>query len=268
MLEVPQPFKNHNGGHLLFGPDGYLYIGLGDGGSRGDPHGNGQNRKTLLGSILRIDVSATDSEHPYGIPVDNPFIKNKDARDEIWSYGFRNVWRFSFDAKTGDIILADVGQHLWEEINFELSNSKGGKNYGWNIFEGNHCYPEESECVNSGYDTPIFEYPNNANYARTLLGFKQKSPDMDGCSITGGYIYRGTRIKSLYGRYIFGDYCTGKIWSFKKIGDEITDFKDHTNELLNSINKKRFYLSSFGELANGELLLIDYSGSIYKLENK
>ena len=206
------------------------------------------------------------TDENYLVPSDNPFIGKIGYKEEIWSYGLRNVWRFSFDNHTGDLIMGDVGQHLWEEINFEHSNSKGGKNYGWNIFEGNHCYPEDAECVDLEYDAPIFEYPNNANYARTLLGFKQKSPEMDGCSITGGYVYRGEKIESLYGRYIFGDYCTGKIWSLSLDGNgNASDIKDHTKEILNSMGTKEFYLSSFGVDNNNELFIIDYNGTIYRL---
>jgi len=265
LLELKQPYSNHNGGCIEFGHDNYLYISVGDGGSTGDPENRAQDLTNLFGAILRIDV---ETDKNYLIPHNNPFVGIKGFKEEIWSYGLRNVWRFSFDNLTGNLIMGDVGQHLWEEINFERSDSKGGKNYGWNIFEGNHCYPEDAECVNLGYDNPIFEYPNNANYARTLLGFKQKSPDMDGCSITGGYIYRGQKIKSLYGRYIFGDYCTGKIWSLAidKNGNA-SDIKNHTKEILDSMGAKEFYLSSFGVDNNNELYIIDYNGTIYRLND-
>ena len=175
----------------------------------------------------------------------------------------RNVWRFSFDTLTGDMIMGDVGQHLWEEINFEFHGDKGGNNYGWNIFEGNHCYPENIDCKNNGFIMPIFEYPNNANYAKTLFGIKQ--PDMDGCSITGGYIYRGSEISELYGRYIFGDYCTGKVWSMQINNGKSSDLQNHTDDILLGIGKKEFYLSSFGQDQNGEIYIIDYNGTIYKL---
>jgi len=265
LLKLKQPYSNHNGGCIGFGHDGYLYISVGDGGSTGDPEKRAQDLSNLFGSILRIDVKTDEN---YLIPSDNPFVDMKDYKKEIWSYGLRNVWRFSFDSLTGSLIMGDVGQHLWEEINFEQLNSKGGKNYGWNIFEGNHCYPEDAECVDLGYDAPIFEYPNNANYARTLLGFKQKSPDMDGCSITGGYIYRGQKIKSLYGRYIFGDYCTGKIWSLAiDENGKASDIKNHTKEILDSMGTKEFYLSSFGVDNNDEIFIIDYNGTIYKLND-
>ena len=261
LLTLDQPYSNHNGGCMEFRKDGYLYISVGDGGSTGDPEKRAQNLGVLFGKILRIDVSG---DKGYSIPHDNPFIEDKNVKPEIWSYGLRNVWRFSFDALTQDMIMGDVGQHLWEEINFETYGNNGGINYGWNIFEGNHCYPEESTCINKGYRIPVFEYPNNANYARTLLGFKQKE-NMDGCSITGGYVYRGNDIKSLYGKYIFGDYCTGKVWSIKIDDNEATQLVDHTASILESMGKREFYLSSFGQDNNNELFLIDYTGSIYKL---
>jgi len=266
ILKIKQPYSNHNGGCIEFGPDGYLYISIGDGGSTGDPENRAQNIKNLFGSIIRIQINANGS---YSIPSDNPFVNIPNVKHEIWSYGLRNVWRFSFDMLKGDLIIADVGQHLWEEINFALSDSQGGENYGWNIFEGKHCYPEDSNCENLGFIEPIFEYPNDANYVRTLLGLKQKNPNMDGCSITGGYIYRGKNIPSLYGRYIFGDYCTGKVWSIN-IDDDIEnlDIIDHTQEILKGIGKKEFYLSSFGQDNNGEIFLVDYNGAIYNLAIK
>ena len=156
------------------------------------------------------------------------------------------------------MIIGDVGQYLWEEINIEYAGSKGGNNYGWNIVEGNHCYPEDAECSSEGFVMPAFEYPNNANYAKTLFGIKQ--PNMDGCSVTGGYVYRGENIQEIYGKYIFGDYCSGKIWSIKINKDgSVTEFYDHTDEILESMNKREFYLSSFGQDNNYELYLIDYS---------
>ena len=281
ILKFKQPYSNHNGGHLAFGKDGYLYISIGDGGSVGDPDNRAQNLENIFGKILRIDVLDNGE---FIIPENNPFkyaykppetkkdrignlviIEHFNPNPAIWLYGLRNVWRFSFDRLNGDMYLGDVGQNSWEEINFVPSGSKGGINFGWNIMEASSCFKEEN-CLDSLYQLPIFEYPNDAKYVKTLFGLKHK--DVNGCSVTGGYVYRGQNIPELYGRYFFGDYCTGKIWSFKKIGTKITDFKDHTDELLNSINKKKFYLSSFGELANGELLLIDYSGSIYKLQNE
>jgi len=262
ILTLAQPYSNHNGGTITFGKDGYLYIGLGDGGSSGDPEKRAQDLTNLFGTILRIDVH---TDKPYVVPKDNPFTYYRKFKDEIWAYGLRNPWRFSFDALTGDMIIGDVGQYLWEEINIEYSGGKGGLNYGWNIVEGNHCYPEDSKCEVDGFVMPAFEYPNNANYAKTLFGIKQ--PDMDGCSITGGYVYRGNNIPDLYGRYIFGDYCTGKIWSIlikNGIGGNLID---HTKSIMESMGKKEFYLSSFGQDNKNELFIIDYNGTIYKLIN-
>lgn len=263
ILELKQPYSNHNGGCIEFGPDGNLYISVGDGGSAGDPEKRAQDLSNLFGTILRIKINEDGS---YSIPLDNPFIDSLNYKSEIWSYGLRNVWRFSFDSMTGDLVMGDVGQHLWEEINFASYNSNGGENYGWNILEGNHCYPEDVVCDKEGYVEPLFEYPNNANYVRTILGLKQKDPNMDGCSITGGYVYRGKDIPYLYGRYIFGDYCTGKVWSINTDKNNLK-IVDHTQDILSSMGKQEFYLSSFGQDNKGEILLVDYNGTIYKLKN-
>ena len=164
------------------------------------------------------------------------------------------------------MIIGDVGQYLWEEINIEYYGEEGGKNYGWNIMEGNHCFPEDvKDCYDEQYVLPAFEYPNNANYAKTLFGIKQ--PNMDGCSITGGYIYRGGNIPELYGRYIFGDYCTGKVWSIEIEDGKGSNVIEHTKSILNSMGKREFYLSSFGQDLSFELYVIDYNGTIYKLIN-
>ena len=259
LLIFKQPYSNHNGGHIEFGPDKNLYISVGDGGSSGDPEKRAQNTKNYFGSILRVSPNIS-SKLNYTIPKGNPF--NLEDKKEIWVYGLRNVWRFSFDRLTGDMYLGDVGQNSWEEINFIPSGHQGGINFGWNIMEASSCY-NSIDCQKSELELPIFEYPNDAKYIRTILGLKQKN--VHGCSVTGGYVYRGIELPELYGKYFFGDYCTGKIWSFKYINEEIKDFEDHTDELLNSINKKSFYLSSFGESNDGELFLIDYEGSIYKL---
>ena len=263
ILKLEQPYSNHNGGTIEFRKDGYLYIGLGDGGSAGDPEKRAQDPTNLFGKILRIDVN---TEKPYLSPKSNPFVKYRKFKDEIWSYGLRNPWRFSFDALTGDMIIGDVGQYLWEEINIEYYGEEGGKNYGWNIMEGNHCFPEDvKDCYDEQYVLPAFEYPNNANYAKTLFGIKQ--PNMDGCSITGGYIYRGENIPELYGRYIFGDYCTGKVWSIEIEDGKGSNVIEHTKSILNSMGKREFYLSSFGQDLSFELYVIDYNGTIYKLIN-
>ena len=260
LIKLKQPYFNHNGGSIEFGPDGYLYIGFGDGGSVGDPENQAQNLSNLFGSILRIDVN---TEKGYKIPIDNPFYNLDTAKKEIWNYGLRNPWRFSFDKKTGDMYIGDVGQYDWEEIDYQPYNSAGGLNFGWNILEGTHCYKKNDELCNSK-DTvlPIFEYPHDANYLKTLIGWTQA--DTHGCSVTGGYVYRGKNKPELYGRYFLGDYCTGKVWSLKNTNGGL-DIKEHTSELLETMNKKQFYLSSFGEDEEGELYLIDYFGALYSI---
>ena len=258
ILQVEQPYSNHNGGHIAFGPDGYLYISFGDGGSAGDPLGKGQDLNSLLGKILRIEIT----KDSYKIPEDNPFYNRENVKKEIWHYGLRNVWRFSFDRLNGNMYMGDVGQNNWEEINYQESSQKG-LNYGWNVMEGKHCFNPEVSCDSLSYEYPIYEYPNNANYIKTLIGLKQTN--RDGCSVTGGYIYRGSHIPEMYGRYIFGDYCTGKVWSFKNNNGIIQNFEDHTEEIAKSIDKRSFYLSSFGEDYQGELFLIDYNGSLYRI---
>ena len=245
-----------------------MYISIGDGGSSGDPEYRAQDLSNWFGTILRIDVNV---DNGYKIPKDNPFYNNEPYKGEIWHYGLRNVWRFSFDKKTGDMYLGDVGQNNWEEIDWQPSNSKGGYNYGWNILEGTHCYDKEGiKCSSqNGLEhwqnhtiLPIFEYPNDANYVKTIMGIKQ--PKLQGCSVTGGYVYRGKNKPDLYGRYFFGDYCTGKVWSLKN-NNGIVNIIEHTQELLSTMNKKQFYLSSFGEDGNGELYLVDYSGEVYSI---
>ena len=259
LIYFEQPFNNHNGGHLDFNPiDNYLYISFGDGGASGDPYGNAQNLHNFFGSILRIDPQDDGS---YLIPNDNPLVLHKQNNDshiksEIWAHGLRNVWRFSFDNNNGDIYMGDVGQYLWEEINY-LEFEKNGGNFGWNIMEGNHCY-RERECDSEGFINPIFEYPSDANYAFSLMGIEEKN--VFGCSITGGYIYRGDQIKSLYGLYIFSDFCTGKIWALdplKNIAKEITE------PLLGS---EKHMISSFSQDINNEIYIVEFSGKIYKIE--
>ena len=237
ILEVNQPYTNHNGGQMGFGSDGYLYISFGDGGSAGDPQGNGQNTQTLLGTIIRIDVDNNSNDLNYSIPSDNPFIDNPSVRNEIYAYGLRNMWRFSWDPVTDLLWGADVGQYNWEEIDIIYP----GLNYGWNTMEGNHCYPEGTSCSSDGFEPPVFEY---ALY-------------VDGvCSVTGGYVYRGTEILSLYGKYIYGDWCTGDIWVLTEIDDG-----NYVNEHLiqSGIN-----ITSFGLDQNKELLICANS-NIYKL---
>ena len=237
ILEVNQPYTNHNGGQMEFGPDGYLYIIFGDGGSAGDPQGHGQNLSTLLGSLIRIDIDNPSGGLNYGIPSDNPFTEVLSARDEIYAYGLRNMWRFSFDLETGFLWGADVGQNAYDEIDI----IHPGLNYGWNTMEGNHCYPIGSDCDSEGLELPIWEYELY----------------VDGvCSITGGYVYRGSRLFNLVGKYIYGDWCTGDIWALTYSEDG-----NHINEdlLRSDIN-----ITSFGVDENDELLFCGGS-SIYKL---
>jgi glucose/arabinose dehydrogenase len=237
LLYVQQPFANHNGGDLAFGPDGYLYAAFGDGGSGGDPQGNGQNPSTLLGSILRLDVNAADG---YAVPDSNPFAGSGSARPEIWAWGLRNAWRFSFDRTTGDLYIADVGQNNWEEVNFQPASSAGGQNYGWNAYEATHVYsgqPPASDVV-----MPILEYDHGGGR----------------CSITGGYVYRGEQIPGLQGYYFYGDWCSGTIWAAQR--DNAGDWS--TTVSLQSGRQ----ISSFGEDEAGELYLVDYGGAVLRFE--
>jgi glucose/arabinose dehydrogenase len=242
LLVVPQPYANHNGGMMAFGPDGYLYIGLGDGGNGGDPGNRAQDSTTLLGKILRIDVNVPSG---YAIPPSNPFVGRPAWREEIWALGVRNPWRFSFDRQSGDMYIGDVGQGSWEEIDFEPSSSAGGSNYGWRRKEGDHCYNPSTNCeVGFTLVDPVEEYSHTF-----------------GCSVTGGYVYRGCAIPDLVGTYFFGDYCTGRIWSFRYDGTTLTDSTERTSELdPGSLN-----ISSFGEDWNGELYIVHYGGTIYKI---
>ena len=261
LIQFAQPYSNHNGGMMAFGSDNYLYIAVGDGGSAGDPDNNAQNLGTLLGSILRLDV---DVKEGYLIPPSNPFVSIKDAKSEIWAYGVRNPWRFSFDSLTGDLYIGDVGQHTWEEINFQSANSNGGENYGWNQMEGMSMFEDFSNVQES--ISPVYVYPNDANIIKVLLGWDED--DTFGCSVTGGYVYRGKAIPSLFGHYVFGDYCTGKIWSFKYQNNELSEFKDLTENINLANGEHTPYISSFGEDLNGELYIIDYSGDIYRIGRK
>jgi glucose/arabinose dehydrogenase len=235
VMEVAEPYSNHNGGQLAFGPDGYLYVGLGDGGGGGDPDGNGQNLGTVLGSILRIDVSGLSGG--YEIPADNPFVDTEGARAEIWAFGLRNPWRFSFDSETGLLWAGDVGQGSWEEIDIIT----GGANYGWNIMEGLHCYSPAAGCNQSGLTLPIAEYDHSQGR----------------CSITGGYVYHGDQIPSLQGYYIYGDYCSGDIWALAYDGSVVTE-----NMLL---AESGLSISSFGEDLAGNLYILDRAGGICTL---
>ena len=238
ILEVEQPFSNHNGGQIVFGPDGYLYIGMGDGGSGGDPYGHGQNLATLLGALLRIDVDQPMNDANYGIPADNPFAGNTDGyREEIYAYGLRNPWRFSFDLVTGRLWLADVGQNKFEEIDIISS----GQNYGWDIMEGMHCYDPPAACDTTGLSMPIWEYDRNA-----------------GWSITGGFVYRGTRAPALVGKYIYADWGSGKVWSLA--------YDEGNGPVNNEIAQLGpGSVTSFGVDEDGELYLCSFNGKIYHL---
>ncbi|MEW6049476.1 MAG: PQQ-dependent sugar dehydrogenase [Candidatus Zixiibacteriota bacterium] len=243
-LTINQPFSNHNGGMIGFGPfDGYLYIGMGDGGSAGDPNNNAQNPLSLLGKMLRIDVSADTVI----IPPSNPFVDSANYRHEIWSLGVRNPWRWSFDRQTGDLYIADVGQNVIEEIDFQPGSSSGGENYGWRRKEGLNCYNPPTNCE-AGFTLvdPIYQYTHSGGR----------------CSISGGYVYRGCAIPDLQGTYFFADYCTGEIWSFTYDGSGITGFQNRNTELgLTSSG-----VASFGEDARGELYVVNLNaGRVYKI---
>jgi len=239
LLEVNQPYENHNGGQIAFGPDGLLYIAFGDGGSAGDPQNNAQSTSVLLGKILRIDVNTFSGGKNYSIPTSNPFYGNTlGYREEIYAYGLRNPWRFSFDRLTGKLWTGDVGQDAWEEIDI----IENGKNYGWRIMEGAHCYSPSVNCDTDGLTLPVWEY--------------HQSP-ADGCSVTGGYVYRGSMVPALYGSYVYGDYCSGRIWALSYDGVSLP-----VNTIV--IDSK-FNISSFGVDKNNELYVCSYEeGKLYR----
>jgi glucose/arabinose dehydrogenase len=235
ILSVDQPHSNHNAGMMAFGPDGYLYAVMGDGGSGGDPYALGQDMTSLLGKMLRIDV---DNGDPYAIPQDNPFVGQEGVRPEIWSYGWRNPWRFSFDRETGNMWLGDVGQNAFEEISFQAAG-QGGGNYGWRCREALHEFDMSENCEGKTFIDPVLEYDHS-----------------QGASVTGGYVYRGSSIPDLQGRYVYGDFTNGYIWLASQQDDNWTTALWQDTDLN---------ISSFGEDANGELFVIDYNGAIYKL---
>lgn len=239
VLSVQQPFGNHNGGHIFFGPDGYLYIGMGDGGSGGDPQNNGQNPDTLLGSILRVDVDNVTAEEPYAIPPDNPFVDGGGA-PEAWAYGVRNPWRMSIDPQTNLFYVADVGQNQYEEVHALALETSAGANFGWNIMEGLHCYNAQ-ECDMSGLELPVVEY----------------SHEQGGCSVTGGYVYRGTEHEALAGHYFFGDYCSGFIWSLYQ--DEQGQWTTGEGALVTADGQ----ITSFGVDVAGEVYVVTREGEIF-----
>ena len=238
ILTVKQPYANHNGGQLAFGPDGFLYIGMGDGGSGGDPHGYAQNTGSHLGKMLRIDVESVG--RPYNVPPGNPYLNRAGYRPEIWALGLRNPWRFSFDPKTGDLYIADVGQDRYEEVDVQPAGSRGGENYGWNIMEGTHCFKSPS-CDRAGLIMPVAEYGHDR-----------------GCSITGGMVYRATEYPALQGTYLYSDYCSGRIWGLRRMA--------HGWQQAELMNSGRA-VSTFGEDEAGNLYLADHGeGALYKIE--
>ena len=260
ILRIPQPFWNHNGGTLVFGPDGFLYIGLGDGGSGNDPNGNGQNLTTLLGSILRIDVDHKSKDRNYAIPSDNPFIGKQvpagprgamvPARDEIYAYGLRNIWRMSFDSKTGTFWVADVGQNLWEEINIVTA----GGNYGWNVREGKHWFrPDGNDGDRKDLIDPVFEYHHSI-----------------GKSITGGNVYRGTLVPELVGKYVYADYVTGRLWALDYDEKAQTVKANYSLSGIDSDGDGKeevLPVMSFGTDEQGEVYFTTPFGSLYRFRS-
>jgi glucose/arabinose dehydrogenase len=246
LLRIPHPRSNHNGGMLAFGPDGMLYIATGDGGGAGDPDRAGQDLGSLLGKILRIDVDGGDETgaggQPYAVPPDNPFVGSSGARPEIWAFGLRNPWRFAFDPATGALYIGDVGQDRAEEIDVEPAG-EGGRNYGWSVMEGSGCYRPSDGCDREGLTLPAVEYGHD-----------------EGCSVTGGYVYRGAKIPELRGAYVYGDYCSGMVWGVDA-ADALTG-RAKATLLLESGRE----IASFGVDEAGELYLVDLGGTIYRLE--
>jgi hypothetical protein len=241
LLFVRQPFANHNGGGLAFGNDGFLYAGFGDGGSGGDPLGNGQNLGTQLGKMLRIDV---DRGNPFAIPADNPFANTSGAVPSIWAYGLRNPFRFGFDRATGDLYIGDVGQSRVEEIDVGLASRRGGENYGWNVTEGSQCFEPASGCNRAGITFPVAEYGHG-----------------DGCSVTGGVVYRGCRLPGYAGTYFYSDFCGAFVRSFRFVNGQATDARDWTAVLGRGLSRP----TSFGTDSAGEVYIVDQDGEIYEI---
>jgi hypothetical protein len=237
ILSVPQPESNHNGGGIGFGPDGMLYIGFGDGGGTGDPNGTGQDRTDLLGSMLRINVSGAT----YTSPASNPFAANGSFRHELWNYGLRNPWRWSFDRQTGDLYIGDVGQFDYEEIDVQPAGSAGGQNYFWNTMEALHCYSPASGCSQTGLTLPVLEYGHGGG----------------SCAVTGGYVYRGAAVPAVEGQYFYSDNCSGFIRSFRWSGGTISGQKSWNALTIAGVN-------SFGEDGQGELYVMTYGGTLYR----
>jgi len=240
VLAIPQPFANHNGGQLAFGPDGYLYIGMGDGGSGGDPLGLAQNTDNVLGKLLRIDVESGAA--PYDVPPGNPFVGMAGYRPEIWALGLRNPWRFSFDRLTGDLYIGDVGQGAFEEIDVQPAGSPGGQNYGWNIMEGANCF-NSSSCATAGLALPVATYDHS-----------------QGCSVTGGVVYRGAALPVLQGIYFYGDFCSGRIWGLRKNG------AGWDNAVLLPSQNSPLNITTFGEDEEGNVYVANYAnGDLLKI---
>ncbi|MCP4501783.1 MAG: PQQ-dependent sugar dehydrogenase [Deltaproteobacteria bacterium] len=239
ILEVEQPLSNHNGGHLAFGKDGMLYIGFGDGGGADDRLQNSRKTDTLLAKLLRIDVNRKDNGRNYHIPDDNPFVGKENVKPEIWAMGLRNPWRFAFN-DAGGLFIADVGQNMWEEVNFVSGKSKGGEDYGWNEFEGTHCFNSSTPCQTVGKTMPIFEYNHD-----------------DGCSVSGGVVNRSSSLKAHIGSFLFGDFCSGKIWAVTKKGKRT---------LLHA--KTKANISAFGESESGQVYMADLKGQVFLLRAK
>jgi glucose/arabinose dehydrogenase len=247
LLEIPDTESNHNGGQLQFGPDGMLYIGDGDGGGGGDrhgAHGNGQNPGVLLGKLMRIDPTTRTGGKPYGIPKDNPFVGKAGYRPEIWALGLRNPWRFSFDAKTGDLWIGDVGQDKWEEVD-HLAKGVGGINFGWNRYEGTHDFDTSTPLAGGKLTMPVAEYSHS-----------------EGCSITGGYVYRGPHIAGLSGRYVYADYCSGNMWTLSTSGGA----PRNVSSVVSDAGVKS--IVSFGEDGSGMLYVCSATGSLYRFASR
>ncbi len=240
VLTVDQPYQNHNGGHITFGPAGYLYYGLGDGGAAGDPERRALDNSTLLGKLLRIDPTTPSGDLGYTIPADNPFVDVDGARPEIWSSGLRNPWRFSFDSATGDLWIGDVGQGNWEEVDLATAASGAGRgvSFGWSAYEGTHRFHDDQPA--DGHVPPVLEYPHGAE-----------------CSINGGFVYRGTRLPGLVGAYVYGDYCSGQIWAVRVVDGAVTEQAE-----IGNVGK----LVSFGEDATGELYALSLDGPVLRFD--
>lgn len=240
ILTITQPYERHNAGQLQFGPDGYLYMSVGDGGSFGDPDNHAQSPNDLLGTILRLDVDHS-GERPYTIPPDNPFVNDSERRDEIWAYGFRNPWRFSFDALTGDLFIADVGQDTWEELDWQAASSHGGENYGWHIMEGPVCY-NGSPCDKKGLIPPIYYYNHS-----------------QGCAVVGGQVYRGSLYPQMQGLYLFTDFCQGEIWALQQ--NAVGKWQKK------ALYRENIYISSFGVDSHGEIYVVDNTfGTVFQIQ--